>query len=283
MKQPTIYKSWEDYKVIDVTEDDVKKYGSELDAALIITGIGYKSEATKRKYRVVLQNGLYYNCQNGYWMNAGIRDYDDTTVGMKEYHFWYKEETNDGDYNSKEQENNDDDNETVNNTTTIKEDTTMTKLEIYNMLSGDKYDTLIEKVKEMYKEAFEWGQGIKMQLFVNNNDGELFVTANPSSIQIQNCTCIHSRDTYAFEEALSEETYNIILDKRPELKDLDWGEISKKVTWEEKQEVKEEAIENLNRFLFDYYYEVSNILYELRQEAEFEEKMMLEAKKYEDM
>ena len=151
------------------------------------------------------------------------------------------------------------------------------------MLNGDKYDELIEKVKEMYKEAFEWGQGIKMQLFVGNNDGELFVTANPSSIQIQGCTCIHSRDTYAFEEALSEETYNIILDKRPELKDLDWGEISEKVTWQEKEEVKEEAIENLVGFAFDYYYEVSNILYELRQEAEFEEKMRLESEKYEDM
>ena len=46
---------------------------------------------------------------------------------------------------------------------------------------------------------------------------------------------------------------------------------------------KEEAIENLVGFFFDYYYEVSNILYELRQEAEIEEKMMLEAKKYEDM
>lgn len=159
----------------------------------------------------------------------------------------------------------------------------MTKLEIYNMLNNEKYDELIEKVKEMYKEAFNWGQGIKMQLFVGNNDGELFVAANPSSIQIQNCTCIHSRDTYAFEEALSEETYNIILDKRPELKNLDWGEISEKVTLQEKEEVKEEAIENLVGFFFDYYYEVSNILYELKQEAEIEEKMMLEAKKYEDM
>lgn len=159
----------------------------------------------------------------------------------------------------------------------------MNKLEIYNMLNNEKYDELVEKVKEMYKEAFNWGQGIKMQLFVNNTDGELFVTANPSSIQIQGCTCIHSRDTYAFEESLSEETYNIILDKRPELKDLDWGEISEKVTWQEKEEVKEEAIENLVGFFFDYYYEVSNILYELKQEAEIEEKMMLEAKKYEDM
>lgn len=159
----------------------------------------------------------------------------------------------------------------------------MTKLEIYNMLNNEKYDELIEKIKEMHKEAFNWGQGIKMQLFVGNNDGELFITANPSSIQIQGCTCIYSKDTYAFEEALSEETYNIILDRRPELKDLDWVEISEKVTWEEKQEVKEEAIENLIGFAFDYFYEASNILYELKQDAEFEKKMRLEAEKYEDM
>lgn len=250
MKQPTIYKSWEDYKVIDVTEDDVKKYGSELDAALIITGIGYKSEAVQRKYRVVLQNGLYYNYQNGYWMNAGIRDYDDTTIGMKEYHFWYKEEeTNDSDANSKEQENNDD------NQDEIKEN----KTKLHTMLNNN-YETLLDTLKVMYKEAFRNGPGVRMQIFVDDLTGELFTTANPSEISVCDCTCIYNMDSYVCSDVLSDEIDMIIKEKYTDFKGLDWSEINKKLSFEERIELEEEAIYNLTEECFDYNHEATEIL-----------------------
>jgi hypothetical protein len=160
----------------------------------------------------------------------------------------------------------------------------MNKLELYTMLhEDDKRDELLLKVKELHKEAFGWGQGIKMQLFIDNSSGELFTTGNISTICIQGCTCLYSIDSHKNEDCLSEEIYNIARERHQEWSDLDDAELSFKLSYEEYQEIKEEAIVNLVEYCWDFGCEVSEILYELEKEVEYEEEIKREEEKYRDL